>query len=616
MTGRSDDRPGEIDPLRTTAERAQDDQRMLHERLAALTSGAEAMLAAVEASAVRDAICDLARRISPADAIGIWTLDAERGEWRVACQIGLGDPFTGQVLSGGTVPFDEPLIADDLDSTPLLEERRQAYRAEGIQGLISVPLPILGERRATLVFYYRTPHRTSEAERQIVIALGHLAAAALGRAEAFEEQRRLHAEAQRQSARLAFLAEASSIFGSLDYQTTLRQVAQLAVPRVADWCAVDVLNPEGTAVERLAIAHADPDKVRLAEALQERYPTDLDSDRGVALVLRTGAPTLFAEVTDDMVLAWARDAAQLALLRSLSLQSLIIAPLNARGRTLGAITWVHSTPGRRFSEEDLALLMDVARRAALAIDNARLYAEAQRANHMKDEFLAVLSHELRTPLNTILGWSKILLGGDTTEATTRKGLEAIERNARGQGQLVDDLLNFARLGTGQIGLERERFDIRDTIADLGAETRPAAAQRGITMTVTMPDTPCEVDADPQRVRQVVSNLLSNAMKFTGAGGTIAVTVHGGAGIEVSVTDSGAGIDPAFLPHVFERFRQGDPSTTRSHGGLGLGLAIVREFTELQGGSVEARSDGIGRGSTFTIRFPRAGAAPPTALLMA
>jgi signal transduction histidine kinase len=575
----------------------------LRARLVALTSGADALLAAVQTGSVRSAICELARKVSDADAFAIWTLDVERGEWRIVHSVGLSEPFTRQVLKGTTVPFSAPLVADDLDSVAMLEHRRADYRAEGICGLVSVPLPVRGERGTTLVLYHRTPQRIPESEVQVAIALGHLAAAAIGHAESFEEERRLRSEAQRQAGRLAFLADAASLFTSLDYETTLRQVAQMSVPLLCDWCAVDILI-DGH-LQRLATAHVDPAKVTSAEELLAKYPPDLSQDAGLGRVLRTGEPVRLAEITDEMIASGARDPEHLASLRALSIRSVMMAPLNVRGRTLGAITWVSSTDGRHFTESDLALLTDLSGRAALAIDNARLYEEAHQANRVKDEFLAVVSHELRTPLNTILGWSSMLLAAEHDAATVRKALETIERNARTQTQLVDDLLNFARIGSGQLETAREALDVRGTVTALANEARPVAERLGLTLTVSLPSEPCTIEVDPQRVRQVLSNVLSNALKFSERGGQVAVAVRSGPGqVEISVADSGVGIPPEFLPHVFERFRQGDPSSTRRHGGLGLGLAIAREFTERMGGSIVARSDGTARGSTFVVAFPR------------
>ncbi|MEN3340309.1 MAG: hypothetical protein V7647_3985 [Acidobacteriota bacterium] len=582
----------------TLAESAQ-----LRARLVALTSGADKLLAAVRTGAVRSAICDLAQQVSDADALAIWALNPALGEWRIVHSVGLSDAFAGQMLKGTTLPFAAPLVADDLEVAPTLEHRRPEYRAEGIRSLVSVPLPVHGNRGATLVLYYRTPHQVSEGELQVAIALGHLAAATMGHAESFEEERRLRNEAQRQAARLAFLADSSSLFTSLDYETTLRQVAQMSVPLLSDWCAVDILT-DGN-LQRLATAHVDPAKVEFAEQFLARYPPNLSEDTGLGHVLRTGEPLLIAEVTDEMIAAGARDAEHLASLHALSLQSVIMAPLNARGRTLGAITWVSSTPGRNFSETDLSLLMDLSGRAALAIDNSQLYEAAQRANRVKDEFLAVVSHELRTPLNTILGWSTMLLSGDYGAVMLRKALQTIERNARTQAQLVDDLLNFARLGSGRIELAREPVDVCGTVAALAIELRPEAERLHIALEVDIPAGPYMVEGDPQRVQQIVSNLVSNALKFTDAGGRVQLKVEPAAhSVDVIVSDTGIGISPALIPRVFDRFLQGDPSSTRRHGGLGLGLAIAKEFTERMGGTISARSDGPGTGATFVVTFPR------------
>ena len=245
----------------------------------ALTGGAENLLAAVRTGSVRRAICDLAQQVSDADAIAIWALNAALGEWRIVHSVGLTETFAGHVLKGTTLPFAAPLVVDDLDLAPILEHRRDEYRTEGIRSLVAVPLPVHGERDATLVLYYRTAHRVSESELQVAIALGHLAAATMGHAESFEEERRLRNEAERQAARLAFLADSSTLFTSLDYETTLRQVAQMSVPVLSDWCAVDILT--SGSLQRLATAHIDPARVEFAEQFLARYPPDLSEDAGL-----------------------------------------------------------------------------------------------------------------------------------------------------------------------------------------------------------------------------------------------------------------------------------------------------------------------------------------------
>jgi CheY-like chemotaxis protein len=246
----------------------------------------------------------------------------------------------------------------------------------------------------------------------------------------------------------------------------------------------------------------------------------------------------------------------------------------------------------------------LARRAALAVDNARLYAEAQEANRTKDEFLATLSHELRTPLNAIVGWAHLLRKGNLDAETTARAVETIERNTRIQAQLVEDLLDVSRIITGKLRIERRPLELARVIRAALDVVRPAAEAKEIQLEASFDPSVRPVLGDEDRLQQVVWNLLSNAIKFTPRAGRVAVDVlQVDSRVQIRVTDTGRGIRPTFLPHVFERFRQADAATTRDHGGLGLGLAIVRHITELHGGTVSAVSEGEGRGSTFTIELP-------------
>ncbi|HYD05909.1 MAG TPA: ATP-binding protein, partial [Reyranella sp.] len=259
---------------------------------------------------------------------------------------------------------------------------------------------------------------------------------------------------------------------------------------------------------------------------------------------------------------------------------------------------------RKQYERERELLLEAERAAR---------AEAERASRLKDEFLTTLSHELRTPLNAILGWSRILnVSGDP--AKMAQGLEIITRNARTQAQIIDDLLDMSRIMAGKIQLELQPLDVA-RVVELAAETvRPTAETKGVTLHLDLPSEPGRVSADPARLQQVFWNVLSNAVKFTPAGGRIDVRVgRQGSFAEVSVTDTGEGIAPEFLPHVFDRFRQLDSSTTRRHGGLGLGLSIARQLIEGHGGVIRAASQGSGKGSRFTVLLPFVdGAASPGA----
>jgi signal transduction histidine kinase len=231
-------------------------------------------------------------------------------------------------------------------------------------------------------------------------------------------------------------------------------------------------------------------------------------------------------------------------------------------------------------------------------------AQAEEANRIKDEFLATVSHELRTPMNAILGWTNLLRGGQLDEADIDRAFETIERNASAQSRLIEDLLDVSRIISGKLRLERQMVDIASVIEDAMEAARPAAESKHIHVESDFESQSVAVFADPQRLRQIVWNLLSNAVKFTPKGGRVKVGIsERESQIEISVSDTGQGIDPDFLPYVFDRFRQAEASTTRKYGGLGLGLAIVRHLVELHGGKVEADSLGEGQGATFTVSLP-------------
>jgi PAS domain S-box-containing protein len=232
---------------------------------------------------------------------------------------------------------------------------------------------------------------------------------------------------------------------------------------------------------------------------------------------------------------------------------------------------------------------------------ARLEAEA--ANRLKDEFLATLSHELRTPLNAIVGWAAVLRG-QTVNPDLRRAVDTIDRNARAQSQLIEDILDVSRIVTGKLTLDVRPVDLVTVVGAALESLRPSAEAKQIRVEVDLDPALPELSGDAGRLQQVVWNLLSNSIKFTPAGGTVSISASvDGAEVRLDIRDSGAGIDPDFLPHVFERFRQADASTTRAHGGLGLGLAIVRHLVELHGGTVAAESEGPGRGATFRVRLP-------------
>ncbi len=311
---------------------------------------------------------------------------------------------------------------------------------------------------------------------------------------------------------------------------------------------------------------------------------------------------------------------------------LAVSVISRTGSPIGGLFFGHPEPGM-FNARSERLVMGIAGQAAIAVDNARLYAEAQRAgderevlleneriarqdaehaSRMKDEFLATLSHELRTPLSAILGWSQILQSGPVSPEILARGIDTIGRNAKAQAKLIEDLLDMSRIVSGKVRLDIQPTDLGAVVASTVDTIRPSADARNIRLRTIIDPVAGMVAGDQNRLQQVVWNLLSNAVKFTPPGGTIDVQVtRADSNVEVKVADSGIGIDRKFLPHVFDRFRQGDSSISRAHGGLGLGLSIVRQLVELHGGTVDVDSRGEQCGATFVVRLPLA----PTRALM-
>lgn len=410
-----------------------------------------------------------------------------------------------------------------------------------------------------------------------------------------------------------FLAEASKeLSTTLDYETTLQSVARLAVPYLGDYCIIFSLEDKGK-IRRVAVAHRDPTKESLLLELQ-RYTVNSTQQTPVVQVLQTGKSLLVPEIPASIWETIHNEIEHHQILRELDPKSFMLVPLIARGRTLGAISFTFAESGRRHEENDLNLAKDLAYRAALAFDNARLYRKAQEANRIKDEFLAIVSHELRTPLNSILGWATLLRTRKFDETTTARALETIERNARSQSQLIEDLLDVSRMLRGKLILNFHPVELVSVIEAATEAVRPNAQNNNIELELILPDSGCLVYGDFNRLQQILWNLLSNAIKFTPSGGRIKVNLSKVRSEEkeeltipkyarIQVIDTGKGINSEFLPYVFDRFRQADSTTTRSHGGLGLGLAIVRHLVDLHNGNAYAASEGEGKGSTFTVDLP-------------
>ncbi|MBK5188014.1 MAG: GAF domain-containing sensor histidine kinase [Gemmatimonadaceae bacterium] len=456
--------------------------------------------------------------------------------------------------------------------------------------------------------------------------------------------------------RFSILADVSRRLGaSLDYETTLETVASMPLPYCDGWSIVDVLLDDGS-IRRLAAHHPNPERQTALRALHERYPPVAGTDVGAPAVIRSGKTKVVRDVPDDMLIAFARDDEHLALLRGMGVRSFISVPMSARGAVLGAITFLVADSGRRIDDIDVAFAEDLAGRAAMAIDNAKLHREArtaravtesameaaEEAGRRKSEFLATMSHEFRTPLNAILGYSQILdMGvlGPTTPAQ-HSHLERLQASARHLLQLVDDVLDVAKVDADRLEVRQESLITGASVVAAATLVHPQATAKGIRLLdhgSAAPGVP--YIGDERRVRQILVNLLSNAVKFTPSGGE--VTVNCGATREpdpgaqlpgglltpapdetpdaqrnwafIRVADSGPGISAAFMSRLFEPFVQADGALTRVKGGTGLGLAISRRLARRMGGDITARSR-VGAGATFTLWLPmRETDAPATAV---
>jgi signal transduction histidine kinase/DNA-binding response OmpR family regulator len=364
------------------------------------------------------------------------------------------------------------------------------------------------------------------------------------------------------------------------------------------------------------------------------------SERVLEQLLTHGRPLRLSEASGTL------EAEHLAS-PQVSMGSFLGAPILSPAHAYGWLYLTNKIDAEEFSEADERLAVTLATQAASSYENARLYAEAQRhaaelqqevterksaeeararllvreqaaraeaerANRTKDEFLATLSHELRTPLTAILGWTHLIRGGKLDEAMMTRALETIERNARAQSQLIDDLLDVSRIITGKLMLDFRPVELASLIEATIDTVRPMAEAKSIGVRPSLRTSHCVVSGDPARLQQVVWNLFSNAVKFTPEGGSVEVGLTcDEQRVELEVSDSGQGISQDFLPYIFDRFRQADGTTTRKHGGLGLGLAIVRHLVELHGGTIRAHSDGNGKGATFTLSLPLTSTAPAT-----
>jgi PAS domain S-box-containing protein len=422
-----------------------------------------------------------------------------------------------------------------------------------------------------------------------------------------ERERDARRTAEAAERRASFLADASeALDGSLDYSKTLQSLADLAVPRIADVCFIDVL--ERDTARRVASAAANPDLVATAQRLHE-FPRRSDEPYLTREAMVSGRPVLVREATSRSLERVTQHPDHLRLLLELRPRSYMTVPLLARGRTLGAIAFIATEQSPTYTPADLSLAEELGRRAALAVDNSRLYGMAQDATRARDEILGIVSHDLRNPLSAITMCASALDEGITgANDSLRYMVTAIAESASWMNRLIQDLLDMASIETGQLSIDRRPEEVEHLLQQLEMMFASSAREAGIRLEIAAQPRLPPVLADCERILQVLANLVANSLKFTTSEGEVSVRadipVDDPAHVRFAVRDSGCGIPPEQLPHVFDRFWQARRGAKQR--GTGLGLAISKGIVEAHGGSIRAESE-VGRGSTFQFTLP---VAPP------
>lgn len=491
------------------------------------------------------------------------------------------------------------------DRTPLPLEEVPLYRAlrgEPVRGAAMIIRAADG--RETLISADAQPLTGANGRLLGAVAVMHDVTAAhradLERAARSEEQASRKA-AEEHLARTRLLDRVNQRLAStFDFERALQAVADELVPSFADLGSFDLV--ESGVQRNVAARHASAEKEASFLELRRRYSVRPGASIGAGAVMSSGSSQWLPSLSTQTLEEFALDGEHLRLLRALDLRSVVVVPLKLRNQTIGALTLARSSQRAGFSESDHKMAQDIADRIALFGENYRLHRELEIASKAKDEFLATLSHELRTPLTSILGWAQIAADDPGSLETAVAALQSIGESARAQKHLIDEALDVSRVITGKMHLVLRDLDFGQLASSAVEALRPTAVVKSIDLRFEAHGGACPILGDPDRLRQVVWNLVSNAVKFTQVGGRVTVTLEReGAQARLRVRDDGMGIPSDELPFIFDNFRQS--AEARQHGGLGLGLAIVRELVELHGGEVAASSDGEGRGSTFELWLP-------------
>lgn len=535
----------------------------------------------------------------------VWTLDEAEATLILRASAGRythldgdhGRVAVGAYKIGRIAQNRTALLTNDVRHDPNISHPDWAQR-EGMVAFAGYPLLIEDRVVGVLAIFWQ--HAVSEA------VLSDLAPVADNMAQCIE-RKSVEDSLQQREQMAQFLSQASADLAEvLDHQSTLQKIASTSVPAFSDWCAIH-LHDADDRMHRLAVSHVDPTKAGLLQKLRQKFPPGLEDEHGVGAVLRTGRPEMAAKVSEEFLGSMARDAEHLSLLRELGIASYLCVPITWRGKVLGALSYVFAESGRRYTPLHLRVATDLARRAAIAMENAHLYFELREADRRKDEFLATLAHELRNPLAPLRNALTLLKADDCDPQTLADSRDLMDRQLQQMVRLVDDLLDVSRISRNRIELRKKVVRLDEVVRNAVEISRALIEGARHSLEVRLPADPVDLHADPTRLAQIFSNLLNNAAKYTEDGGKILLAAErtGDGRVRVIVRDTGSGIEPRMLLHVFELFAQEDRSLERAQGGLGIGLSLVRRLVELHGGQVTAQSPGPGRGSEFAVTLPEA-----------
>jgi signal transduction histidine kinase/putative methionine-R-sulfoxide reductase with GAF domain len=511
-------------------------------------------------------------------------------ELHIGWAVRIGEGFPGHVAAEGRPVHIREAATDPRVISPVV-------RSKGVRAMYGVPMVRDAKTIGVAHIGSLTASEFSEEDKLLFRTM-------VSRATSVVVQAQLVADLRRAETAQRFLSEASrQLAESLDHHTTLGRIAHLAVPAIADWCVVDLVD-NGTTTP-VSVVHQDPSKVALAQELRTRYPTDLNADTGIARVVRTDRSEWQPEITAEHLSAAARDAEHLRMLREIGMKSYVVAPIASRDQVFGTVALVTAESRRRYSESDVMLAEDLARRIGTAIENAGLYTEAQNAVQLRERVLAVVSHDLRNQLGVIAGNAFMLARqAALSEANDVfiKPLDTIQRTAASMERLVGDLLDLAAIQHGRLSLNASRRELKPIVVESCDSYEPIARARGLHLHAHLPIDGVEVVCDRSRILQVLGNLLGNAIKFCEPGDrvTLAAETSGGE-VTVAVQDTGPGIRSDQMRRIFEPYKTVE---RQSRSGTGLGLYITRGIVETHGGRLWVESE-PGAGTSFFFTLPRA-----------